>query len=1158
MSVLKDSKEQSLQDHDNGRLMQPAMKRGMEPAIKPALQPMYLKKSNKQPSETNLPDPVMEKMESSFAEDFSDVNIQENSTKAEDLGAKAFTQGKEVHFAPGEFQPNSQEGQELIGHELTHVVQQKEGKVQDGEVHGKDIVNQDVSLEKEANEAGKLASEGKTVEVKGSGWGVQRKEKETLPGGQMTMEAENVDLGASKIHYPGGDASGVTLGFGFDLGSKSIEKAKAAMTEAGISAAQVTLLLKAVGKKGSDAEKFVKEYANSIGSISAGSLKKLFEISRKEHFEDMRATATSNKASISGDNYLNARAREVKDKVPQGTYVMSEIEFNGLHPAIIEFMLDLSYMGGFYKYQRVASINKILKANLNNPLAQLKALRTYMSSDEMEAYNDIFGGEKYNRVGYEKLFGEDVTIQIGERRRQVIRLLYLNKVISILEAGKEVEISGIESIQEKTSPNIVSSDTAKTATATATNEAPPKPVDFTGTPVYEALPEAASTLTFAVGAAGAKKYTADIINYVPEIKLVQTKLHDLGLLSDEEYESESSVVGETTFTPSNQTTSEQTIPLLEIEKKCMLVYGKIPVGAQVSESEIARTIAAIRIYQTEVMSSTADGRISAGGNTWLSMNATTKEQVVAAREKYKAVKKKEADAKKKRQEEEKRQAEYEVHVKASEAKILDPIKNYPLDSASVESKYKEFQKSESNSAEIKLFAKHNPELIKKMLKLAGNDSDDLAEKITQNLFLDELRSLDKGLLEELQSALESGWETDAEEKQRKRIDKVLEERPKEEVKTSKLTNLITSKSKGEDSTKSDAFKKQEQLPLTKISASVGKGGVNKASDVKIIQFYMVKFGYLLDSNEINFVASKKNDDVLKDSEIPKTIVSIQEYSINGLGGVANSKIDPGKTIEANIHSRVNQINSYANYTVGTKSIAPVLQNSQWVTQFRNGWNFKLGGEIDETQIDEVIRDIGLDGKEVKLKDGSTDKVVYTSTKIRKITKRKEFSVPSENALKEEQKKYKGKGNYVCCFDAADAMLVKGGGKQFNVHPEAIPTLSQAEFNINMNNSNKILGQQAILGIKYIDDLLQKGKPVMVGIDKGNHEGENSDKTTEHWLIIVGKVVIGNKVFYRFFDPGAITLEGGTGESNLFFLGEDNSLTKMNGNIQHTLSNIRSK
>ena len=46
------------------------------------------------------------------------------------IQAKAFTTGQDVFFNRGQYQPSSHQGQELIAHELTHVVQQKGAAVQ--------------------------------------------------------------------------------------------------------------------------------------------------------------------------------------------------------------------------------------------------------------------------------------------------------------------------------------------------------------------------------------------------------------------------------------------------------------------------------------------------------------------------------------------------------------------------------------------------------------------------------------------------------------------------------------------------------------------------------------------------------------------------------------------------------------------------------------------------------------------------------------------------------------------------------------------------------------------------------------------------------------------------------------------------------------------
>ncbi|MEH2372452.1 eCIS core domain-containing protein [Nostoc sp.] len=65
--------------------------------------------------------------------DFSGVKVHTDS-QADQLNqsiqAKAFTTGQDVFFRQGEYNPGSRGGQELIAHELTHVVQQHGGAVQ--------------------------------------------------------------------------------------------------------------------------------------------------------------------------------------------------------------------------------------------------------------------------------------------------------------------------------------------------------------------------------------------------------------------------------------------------------------------------------------------------------------------------------------------------------------------------------------------------------------------------------------------------------------------------------------------------------------------------------------------------------------------------------------------------------------------------------------------------------------------------------------------------------------------------------------------------------------------------------------------------------------------------------------------------------------------
>ncbi len=62
-----------------------------------------------------------------FGYDFGAVRIHDDalaSKSASDFGARAYTTGRDIVFASGEFQPDSHSGMRLLAHELTHVVQQ--------------------------------------------------------------------------------------------------------------------------------------------------------------------------------------------------------------------------------------------------------------------------------------------------------------------------------------------------------------------------------------------------------------------------------------------------------------------------------------------------------------------------------------------------------------------------------------------------------------------------------------------------------------------------------------------------------------------------------------------------------------------------------------------------------------------------------------------------------------------------------------------------------------------------------------------------------------------------------------------------------------------------------------------------------------------------
>ena len=75
----------------------------------------------------NLDEDIAAKAGNVMGQDFSNVRVHTDSnadTLSRQLNAKAFTTGNDIFFQQGTYNPSSSEGQHLISHELTHVVQQ--------------------------------------------------------------------------------------------------------------------------------------------------------------------------------------------------------------------------------------------------------------------------------------------------------------------------------------------------------------------------------------------------------------------------------------------------------------------------------------------------------------------------------------------------------------------------------------------------------------------------------------------------------------------------------------------------------------------------------------------------------------------------------------------------------------------------------------------------------------------------------------------------------------------------------------------------------------------------------------------------------------------------------------------------------------------------
>lgn len=79
-----------------------------------------------------LPGDLRVRMEQAFAADFSGVRVHTNAEadeQARSLQSLAFTTGNDLFFKNGSYSPDTRNGQEVIAHELTHVLQQGGGRL---------------------------------------------------------------------------------------------------------------------------------------------------------------------------------------------------------------------------------------------------------------------------------------------------------------------------------------------------------------------------------------------------------------------------------------------------------------------------------------------------------------------------------------------------------------------------------------------------------------------------------------------------------------------------------------------------------------------------------------------------------------------------------------------------------------------------------------------------------------------------------------------------------------------------------------------------------------------------------------------------------------------------------------------------------------------
>ena len=305
---------------------------------------------------------------------------------------------------------------------------------------------------------------------------------------------------AKRPHWPGQN-SGVTIGFGFDIGAAfpatQVAQAKICLVNAGIDSATADKLAKYAGVKGSAAQ------------------------------------APANKLRKEGIIITNEQALKLldvsNDIFNKAVHTYAGVDSNQVHPALEEVFTDLAYAWWNFSYTK-----KVYAKVKGKP-----------ASDQFKIAADFFAAESKNHPRNELL--------------QMIKN-YLYGIKGYLDQGKEVEVSKhVMSVKE-----LLASETFETMDITTkgvgkgrsskSNKGSKQKAILTGkrfTPKPQVVPTPSVTKApkvthsplpkskngFSVGMPGGK-YNASIINFPADVRRIQQKLLEVGLLSQTDYNQE--------------------------------------------------------------------------------------------------------------------------------------------------------------------------------------------------------------------------------------------------------------------------------------------------------------------------------------------------------------------------------------------------------------------------------------------------------------------------------------------------------------------------------------------------------------------------------------------------------------------------------------------
>lgn len=195
--------------------------------------------------------------------------------------------------------------------------------------------------------------------------------------GELTINGEGAGDETLHLHWPGNSASGVTIGYGYDLGQRSKTEIRGHMSAAGLPESQIAILENASGVMGSAAGAFVTNNSAAFGSITEAQRVSIFQNIMPQYESRARGRATTEFYGAGAANYNT-------------DWQLTDEQYNALHPAIHELLVDLTFQGAYSNGSSwggsYARINPILVSDDDNITKMenlVQALRDYLAEGNL-------------------------------------------------------------------------------------------------------------------------------------------------------------------------------------------------------------------------------------------------------------------------------------------------------------------------------------------------------------------------------------------------------------------------------------------------------------------------------------------------------------------------------------------------------------------------------------------------------------------------------------------------------------------------------------------------------------------------------------------------------------------------------------------------------